>query len=115
MVPLKCGNFFVEFWTVVFFSVELLTGMSASRKLKKYTCCPRPYVDVTFSIHLLRRTIYHCVNLILPCLIISSMSLLAFTLPHGSGEKLTLGSVDASQTYQQIILSSLIEELIDCH
>lgn len=65
--------------------------MPAERKLKKYSCCTQPYVDVTFTILISRRTLFYMVNLILPCLVISSMTLLGFTLPHESGEKLTLG------------------------
>ncbi|XP_054718543.1 neuronal acetylcholine receptor subunit alpha-7-like [Uloborus diversus] len=56
-----------------------------------YSCCPEPYVDITFSIHIRRRTLYYGFNLIIPCVLISSMALLGFTLPPDSGEKLTLG------------------------
>ncbi|KAK8753583.1 hypothetical protein OTU49_000446, partial [Cherax quadricarinatus] len=48
------------------------------------------YVDVTFEIHIRRRTLYYFSNLIMPCVLISSMALLGFTLPPDSGEKLTL-------------------------
>ncbi|KDR22512.1 Acetylcholine receptor subunit alpha-type acr-16 [Zootermopsis nevadensis] len=56
-----------------------------------YQCCPEPYVDVTFTIQIRRRTLYYFFNLIVPCVLISSMALLGFTLPPDSGEKLTLG------------------------
>lgn len=56
-----------------------------------YACCPEPYVDVTFTIQIRRRTLYYFFNLIVPCVLISSMALLGFTLPPDSGEKLTLG------------------------
>merc|ERR1712117_757572 len=39
-----------------------------------------------------RRTLYYFFNLIVPCVLISSMALLGFTLPPDSGEKLTLGT-----------------------
>jgi len=55
-----------------------------------YECCPEPYVDITFKIHIRRRTLYYFFNLIVPCVLISSMALLGFTLPPDSGEKLTL-------------------------
>ena len=38
-----------------------------------------------------RRTLYYFSNLIVPCLLISSMAILGFTLPPDSGEKLGLG------------------------
>jgi nicotinic acetylcholine receptor len=56
-----------------------------------YQCCPEPYVDITFTIQIRRRTLYYFFNLIVPCVLISSMALLGFTLPPDSGEKLTLG------------------------
>ncbi|CAB4059414.1 CHRNN [Lepeophtheirus salmonis] len=37
-------------------------------------------------------TLYYFFNLIVPCVLISSMALLGFTLPPDSGEKLTLGT-----------------------
>ena len=48
-------------------------------------------MDITFTIHIRRRTLYYFFNLIVPCVLISSMALLGFTLPPDSGEKLTLG------------------------
>ncbi|CAM1330620.1 CHRNA7 (predicted) [Pycnogonum litorale] len=68
-----------------------LLGMPATRNELHYACCPDPYIDVTFVIHIRRRTLYYGFNLIIPCVLISSMSLLGFTLPPDSGEKLTLG------------------------
>ncbi|GIY27602.1 acetylcholine receptor subunit alpha-type acr-16 [Caerostris extrusa] len=64
---------------------------SRSEKRDFYACCPEPYVDITFTIHIRRRTLYYGFNLIIPCVLISSMTLLGFTLPPDSGEKLTLG------------------------
>ena len=63
----------------------------AVRTEKMYECCPAPYVDVTFTIHVRRKTLYYGFNLIIPCCLISSITLLGFTLPPESGEKLTLG------------------------
>ena len=40
-----------------------------------------------------RRSLYYFFNLIVPCVLISSMALLGFTLPPNSGEKLTLGGL----------------------
>ncbi|KAK0162375.1 hypothetical protein PV327_008719 [Microctonus hyperodae] len=68
-----------------------LKGMPGKKNTIRYQCCPEPYVDVTFTIHIRRRTLYYFFNLIVPCVLISSMALLGFTLPPDSGEKLTLG------------------------
>lgn len=69
-----------------------LIGVPANRTVEYYTCCPEPYVDITFTIHIRRRTLYYFFNLIVPSVLISSMALLGFTLPPDSGEKLTLGT-----------------------
>merc|ERR550519_1527896 len=67
-----------------------MLGMPGKRNSVTYGCCPEPYVDITFTIHIRRRTLYYFFNLIVPCVLISSMALLGFTLPPDSGEKLTL-------------------------
>ncbi|KYM81935.1 Acetylcholine receptor subunit alpha-type acr-16 [Atta colombica] len=67
-----------------------LIGMPGKKNTLIYQCCPEPYVDVTFTIQIRRRTLYYFFNLIVPCVLISSMALLGFTLPPDSGEKLTL-------------------------
>ena len=66
-------------------------GVPGKKNSVTYDCCPEPYVDITFTIHIRRRTLYYFFNLIVPCVLISSMALLGFTLPPDSGEKLTLG------------------------
>nr|AWX65634.1 nicotinic acetylcholine receptor alpha 6 subunit [Laodelphax striatellus] len=68
-----------------------LLGMPGVKNVLTYQCCPESYIDVTFTIQIRRRTLYYFFNLIVPCVLISSMALLGFTLPPDSGEKLTLG------------------------
>ena len=46
-----------------------------------------------FEIHIRRRTLYFEFNLIFPCILISFMSLLGFSLPPDSGEKIGLGNI----------------------
>ncbi|XP_039276495.1 neuronal acetylcholine receptor subunit alpha-7 isoform X12 [Nilaparvata lugens] len=71
---------------------KLSLGVPGRRSMRYYSCCPDdPYVDVTFQILIRRRTLFYMVNLIVPCVMISSMTLLGFTLPFECGEKLTLG------------------------
>lgn len=69
----------------------VLMGMPGVRHSELYDCCTEPYLDITFTIHIKRRTLYYGFNLIIPCIILSSMTLLSFSLPPESGEKLHLG------------------------
>ncbi|KZC08454.1 Neuronal acetylcholine receptor subunit alpha-7 [Dufourea novaeangliae] len=81
-----------------------LIGMPGKKNTIMYQCCPEPYVDVTFTIQIRRRTLYYFFNLIVPCVLISSMALLGFTLPPDSGEKLTLdprSGCNFSSTYSE--------------
>ncbi|KFD56985.1 hypothetical protein M513_02242 [Trichuris suis] len=69
----------------------ILMGVPVKRNTFKYACCPEPYIDVTFTIWVRRRTLYYGFNLIIPCILISTITLLDFSLPPDAGEKLTLG------------------------
>ena len=74
-------------------------GVPAKLNEVIYECCPEPYLDITFIIKIRRRTLYYFFNLIVPCLLISSMAVLDFTLPPDSGEKLSLGkNIDHAMT-----------------
>ena len=90
-----------------------LVGVPGKKNSVTYDCCPEPYVDITFTVHIRRRTLYYFFNLIVPCVLISSMALLGFTLPPDSGEKLTLGkkklfrSIEAADWFPSLIMSSL--------
>lgn len=59
----------------------------AIRNEKFYTCCDEPYLDITFNITMRRKTLFYTVNLIIPCMGISFLTILVFYLPSDSGEK----------------------------
>ena len=61
--------------------------MPAVRNVKFYTCCEEPYLDITFNITMRRKTLFYTVNLIIPCMGISFLTVLVFYLPSDSGEK----------------------------
>lgn len=86
---------------VVFFFCEkqYFTDTKATRSLKNYSCCPNPYVDITFTIFIRRRTIYYIVNLIFPSVTLAAMTMLGFTLPSDCGEKMTLGTWEHAHTF----------------
>uniref|UniRef100_A0A914UYR0 Uncharacterized protein n=1 Tax=Plectus sambesii TaxID=2011161 RepID=A0A914UYR0_9BILA len=68
-----------------------LVNVHQKRRVVKYTCCPEPYPDVTFFIHIRRKTLYYMYNVVFPCMMMSALTLLVFCLPPDSGEKIALG------------------------
>ena len=86
-----CWQFLFHLVNAIWFNNQ--PGVPATRNMFYYSCCPEPYVDVTFTIIIRRRTLYYFFNLIVPCLLIASMAVLGFTLPPDSGEKLSLGMI----------------------
>lgn len=88
------------------FYFYLSVGIPGVKNTINYACCPEPYVDVTFTIQIRRRTLYYFFNLIVPCVLISSMALLGFTLPPDSGEKLTLGMYIQCHFYRETFLAN---------
>ncbi|XP_023930299.1 neuronal acetylcholine receptor subunit alpha-9-like [Lingula anatina] len=67
-----------------------LVDIPVRRHVVMYGCCPEPYPDVTFYIVIKRRSLYYIFNIVLPCVLISSIALVVFYLPPESGEKIAL-------------------------
>lgn len=74
-----------------FLTVLILPGVPGTRNEIFYDCCKEPYPAVTFVVTIRRRTLYYALNLLIPCVLLSSMTLLIFVLPADSGEKISLG------------------------
>ncbi|XP_071794471.1 neuronal acetylcholine receptor subunit alpha-10-like [Asterias amurensis] len=68
-----------------------LVGMPVRNNIAYYQCCPEPFPDVTFTIVIRRRPLFYMFNLMIPCMLISLITVLDFYLPADSGEKVTLG------------------------
>ncbi|CAL1530114.1 unnamed protein product [Lymnaea stagnalis] len=64
---------------------------SAVKNIKYYTCCPEPYPDMTFTLRLKRRVAFYTFILILPCGLLSLLTLVIFWVPPESPAKLQLG------------------------
>ncbi|XP_023668224.1 neuronal acetylcholine receptor subunit alpha-6 [Paramormyrops kingsleyae] len=56
----------------------------------KYNCCEEIYPDITYSFYIRRLPLFYTVNLIIPCLLISFLTVLVFYLPSDCAEKVTL-------------------------
>ena len=46
--------------------------------------------QITFTLHIRRKTLFYTVNLIIPCVLISFLSVCVFYLPADAGEKMTM-------------------------
>lgn len=53
----------------------------------KYNCCEEIYPDITYSFYIRRLPLFYTINLIIPCLLISFLTVLVFYLPSDCGEK----------------------------
>ncbi|KAM7361094.1 nicotinic acetylcholine receptor alpha2 isoform 2-T7 [Cochliomyia hominivorax] len=86
-----------------------ILGVPAERHEKYYPCCAEPYPDIFFNITLRRKTLFYTVNLIIPTVGISYLSVLVFYLPADSGEKIALCiSILLSQTMFFLLISEII-------
>ncbi|XP_074109448.1 nicotinic acetylcholine receptor alpha2 [Cotesia typhae] len=86
-----------------------ILGVPAERHEKFYPCCLEPFPDIFFNITLRRKTLFYTVNLIIPCVSISYLSVLAFYLPADSGEKIALCiNILLSQTMFFLLISEII-------
>lgn len=62
------------------------------RNVRYYTCCSdNPFPDLTFNVRLRRMTIFYNYILILPCVLLSVLTMVIFWLPPESPAKMMLG------------------------
>ncbi|XP_068189626.1 cholinergic receptor, nicotinic, alpha 11 isoform X2 [Antennarius striatus] len=91
-----------------------LIGVPGTRSEAFYDCCKEPYPDVTFVVTIRRRTLFYALNLLIPCVLLSSMTLLIFVLPADSGEKISLGiTVLLSLTVFMLLVAEIMPATSD--
>lgn len=76
---------------------------------RKYECCSEVYPDITYAFVIRRLPLFYTVNLLLPCLLLSCLTVLVFYLPSEGGEKVTLCiSVLLSLTVFLLLITEII-------
>uniref|UniRef100_T1JAF9 Uncharacterized protein n=1 Tax=Strigamia maritima TaxID=126957 RepID=T1JAF9_STRMM len=87
-----------------------ILAVPAQRNEEYLPCCPnQPYPDITFTITMRRKTLFYTVNLIIPCVGLSFLTVLVFYLPSDSGEKVSLViSILLSLTVFFLLLAEII-------
>jgi len=70
----------------------------ARKNVKYYTCCREPYPDLTFTVSLRRVAAFYNYVLVLPCVLLSFLTLVIFWLPPESPAKMMLGTSRLSVT-----------------
>ena len=58
-----------------------LVATTGRRNEVLYECCPEPYLDVTFTVSLRRRTLRHLTGTILPSVLLTLLSILGLLIP----------------------------------
>ncbi|XP_003745665.2 acetylcholine receptor subunit beta-like 2 [Galendromus occidentalis] len=105
-VVVQTGIDMSEFYKSVEWDILLVP---AKYNKGKYDCCEEPFPDITFNITMRRKTLFYTVNLIIPCVGISFLTVLVFYLPSDSGEKVTLCiSILVSLTVFFLLLAEII-------
>uniref|UniRef100_A0A4W5PYG6 Cholinergic receptor, nicotinic, alpha 2a (neuronal) n=1 Tax=Hucho hucho TaxID=62062 RepID=A0A4W5PYG6_9TELE len=102
-VDLKVG---VDYWESGEWAIVNAVG---TYNTKKYDCCHEIYPDITYYFMIRRLPLFYTVNLIIPCLLISCLTVLVFYLPSDCGEKITLCiSVLLSLTVFLLLITEII-------
>ena len=83
-----------------------LIGCPAVKNVEKYPCCDEPFPDLTFTIIVKRIPIFYMIILIIPCILLSLLTLVSFWLPPETPAKILLGEC-VTFSARQHMLSAL--------
>ncbi|CAM6032107.1 unnamed protein product, partial [Sphagnum compactum] len=96
--------------TEFYLSVEWdVLEIPACRNEEYYPGIPEPFADITFKLTMRRKTLFYTVNLMIPIVGITFLTVLVFYLPADAGEKVTLSiSILVSLTVFFLLLAEII-------
>jgi cation transporter family protein len=82
---------------------------SVLRTAVVYSCCPYPYIDITYTFKMQRMKEYPTFNFIVPSILLAFLVVFVFVIPPESGERASFGiTIMLSITlFQQIAASSI--------
>lgn len=79
-----------------------------------YECCKHPFSDVTYRLQFERKSLYHVLYQILPCVVIVLLVVLNFIMPPDSGERISFCiTILLSMSVYLLILSDTLPETSD--
>lgn len=64
----------------------------AEKHVLRYPCCDEPFIDLTYTIRVKRIAVFYSFILVLPCVLLSLLTLVSFWLPPESPAKVLLGT-----------------------
>ena len=69
----------------------VLIDVPALESLTRYSCCGTPFSAIVFRAHLRRKPLYYVINLLVPSILFSVLTLISLTLQPGCAERIALG------------------------
>ncbi|XP_033102390.1 neuronal acetylcholine receptor subunit alpha-10-like isoform X2 [Anneissia japonica] len=86
-----------------------LVKVVTEREERKYNCCPETYAFVKYTVIIKRRERFFVEIILLPCSLLSFLTMFVFLLPPESGEKTSFGvtTLLAILLFQQLIAQTL--------
>ena len=69
----------------------LCADISATESTVSYEGYETPFTRLTFTFHLRRKPLYHVVNIVIPCCIFSTVTLVSLLLQPDSSDRIALG------------------------
>ncbi|XP_072041536.1 neuronal acetylcholine receptor subunit alpha-3-like [Amphiura filiformis] len=86
-----------------------MVAVRTKRVIVKYLCCLEPYPEVHYILVFKRHADFYVYYMILPCFLLSILSLVVFYLPSDCGEKLQYSATNllALIVFQQIIAGNI--------